>query len=214
MTNEVRETTTTVPPYRRATMDAQMTKPCRALGDKTFTYSLFDRSENGQNFQVLSIAGPAGGRWVKHWQPGQLDIDLPDAVAAADELPAATAAGSVRHSGWFDADHHVIDLRGHGAMEIAALGNYGEAWGSGRLIGNDSDNYLHNGEGDDTLDGGEGDGAVFAEGGDDRLVGEDSDDKILGCTSDDDGILIDSAARSCAGDKHYVPHHFEWRAVA
>jgi pimeloyl-ACP methyl ester carboxylesterase len=55
-------------------------------GDATYTYSLYDRTENGQTFQVLAIQGPSGGMWVKHWQDGQLGISLQN----ADALPPTT----------------------------------------------------------------------------------------------------------------------------
>jgi len=53
-----------------------------AASGKTFTYSLDERSENGETFRVLTIQAPdaGGGIRIKGWQPGQLGIVLGEAA--------------------------------------------------------------------------------------------------------------------------------------
>ncbi|WP_207855842.1 hypothetical protein [Sulfurisoma sediminicola] len=104
--------------------------------------------------------GTAGGAFVNRYQAGQLGITLPGAMTPPPELAPAAVEPVTRTSAWYNQDHVVIDARGLPAMEIRAQGDYGEVWGSGRLYGNASDNYLHNGEGDDELYGGDGDDAL------------------------------------------------------
>jgi hypothetical protein len=136
-----------------------------AASGKTFTYSLYDQSENGQTFRILSIEGPDGGLWIKRWQPGRLGIALPGAPAPV-VLPPATATPSATTTAWYTPSHDVLDARGEGPAQLAAVGDHGEVWGSGVLRGNGFDNYLHNGGGSDEL---------YGEGDDELLGGADND---------------------------------------
>ena len=152
--------------------------------DRHYTYSLYDRTENGQAFKVLSIQGPSGGMWVKHWQDGQLGITLEDAPATTPPAPAAVP-GVVKKTSYYDQDHTVIDARGQGPLEITAVGDQGEVWGSGVLKGNEFANYLHNGEGDDQLYGEGGRDVLIATTGNDRLYGGLGDDALSGGVDND-----------------------------
>jgi Ca2+-binding RTX toxin-like protein len=153
--------------------------------DKRFTYSLYDRTENNQTFKVLSIQGPSGGLWVKHWQNGQLGITLPDAATDPIVLPVASITPAEGLTSWYDQNHSIIDARNQPAQEITAVGDHGEVWGNGRLIGNDSDNYLHNGPGDDELRGNGGNDVLIATAGDDKLSGGDGNDALQGGDGND-----------------------------
>ncbi|WP_275540521.1 calcium-binding protein, partial [Sulfurisoma sediminicola] len=160
----------------------------QTVDGKTFTYSLYDWTEDNQTFKVLSIVGGSttgGGMWVKRWQNGQLGITLPGAMTPPPELAPAAVEPVTRTSAWYNQDHTVIDARGLPAMEIRAQGDYGEVWGSGRLYGNASDNYLHNGDGDDELYGYGGRDVLIATGGDDKLHGGDGDDALQGGDGND-----------------------------
>ncbi len=152
--------------------------------DRQYTYSLYDRTENGQTFKVLSIQGPSGGMWVKHWQDGQLGITLEDTPATTPPAPAAVP-GVVKKTSYYDQDHTVIDARGQGPLEITAVGDQGEVWGSGILKGNEFANYLHNGEGDDQLYGEGGRDVLIATTGNDRLYGGLGDDALSGGVDND-----------------------------
>jgi Ca2+-binding RTX toxin-like protein len=150
-----------------------------------FTCSLYDWSEGGATFKVLSIQGPKGGMWVKRWQNGQLGLTLPDAVTPPPEVAPAQLAPITTSTSWYNQEHTVIDARGLLDMEIHAQGDYGEVWGSGHLYGNASDNYLHNGSGDDELYGYGGRDTLIATGGNDKLYGGDGDDALQGGDGND-----------------------------
>jgi Ca2+-binding RTX toxin-like protein len=157
---------------------------------KTFLYSLETRTENGQTFSVLTIQAPGagGGIRIKGWQPGQLGIDLADAVAPPI-LPPANIAPATRQTAWHGEDHAVIEEQAGQLMMLSAVGDYGEVQGDGQLIGNGSDNYLYErvGGGSDELRGEGGRDSLIATGGNDRLFGGDDDDVLHG--GDDDDLL-------------------------
>ncbi|RLJ61235.1 hypothetical protein [Sulfurisoma sediminicola] len=123
----------------------------QTVNGQAFYFILTDWTEDGQTFKRLAIAGTAGGAFVNRYQAGTLGLTLPGAMTPPPELAPAAVEPVTRTSAWYNQDHTVIDARGLPAMEIQAVGDYGEVWGSGRLYGNASDNYLHNGEGDDEL---------------------------------------------------------------
>ena len=122
-------------------------------GGTTFTYILTDWTESNETFQRLSIQGPNGGLWVKGWAAGQLGIALPGAVAP-EVLPVASPTSSVTTTTWYNQIHTVINASSLGRLELAAVGDYGELTGNGRLNGNDGANALRDGAGDDELYGG------------------------------------------------------------
>lgn len=157
---------------------------------KTFLYSLETRTENGQTFRVLTIQAPGagGGIRIKGWQPGQLGIDLADAVAPPI-LPPGSVAPATRQTAWHGEDHAVIEEQTGQLMMLSAVGDYGEVQGDGQLIGNGSDNYLYErvGGGSDELRGEGGRDSLIATGGNDRLFGGDDDDVLHG--GDDDDLL-------------------------
>ncbi|RLJ61233.1 hypothetical protein [Sulfurisoma sediminicola] len=159
----------------------------QTVNGQAFYFILTDWTEDGQTFKRLAIAGTAGGAFVNRYQAGQLGITLPGAMTPPPELAPAAVEPVTRTSAWYNQDHTVIDARGLPAMEIRAQGDYGEVWGSGRLYGNASDNYLHNGEGDDELYGYGGRDVLIATGGDDKLYGGDGDDALQGGDDDDEG---------------------------
>ena len=153
-------------------------------GSATVTYSRYDRSENGETYAVLSIQGPDGGMWVKRWSAGQLGITLPDALPP-EILPIATPDTTIKKTDWYNDYHTVIDASSLGRVQLAAVGDYGEVTGSGKLLGNDAANYLHNGEGDDELYGLGGKDTLICTGGNDKLYGGDGDDALAGGDGDD-----------------------------
>lgn len=153
--------------------------------DKQITYSLYNRTENGIAFPVLAVQGPGGGVWIKHWQDGQLGISLQNNTSIPVVLPTSTLAPTLQSNTWNSTAHNVIDARGLGPQEITAIGDFGEVWGDGRLIGNASDNYLHNGAGDDELYGEAGRDVLIATGGNDQLHGGTEDDALQGGADND-----------------------------
>lgn len=157
---------------------------------KTFLYSLETRTENGQTFSVLTIQAPGagGGIRIKGWQPGQLGIDLADAVAPPI-LPPANIAPATRQTAWYGGEHAVIEEQTGQLLMLSAVGDYGEVQGDGQLIGNGSGNYLYErvGGGSDELRGEGGRDSLIATGGNDRLFGGDDDDVLHG--GDDDDLL-------------------------
>ncbi|WP_165904790.1 calcium-binding protein [Sulfurisoma sediminicola] len=157
----------------------------QTVNGQAFYFILTDWTEDGQTFKRLAIAGTAGGAFVNRYEAGQLGLTLPGAMTPPPELAPAAVEPVTRTSAWYNQDHTVIDARGLPAMEIRAQGDYGEVWGSGRLYGNASDNYLHNGEGDDELYGYGGRDVLIATGGDDKLHGGDGDDALQGGTGND-----------------------------
>jgi Ca2+-binding RTX toxin-like protein len=154
---------------------------------KTFLYSLDTSTENNETFQVLTIQAPdaGGGIRIRRWQPGQLGIVLGEAAPPL-VLPPGSIAPATRQTAWYGEDHAVIESN-EGSFTLAAVGDYGEVWGSGQLLGNGSNNLLHNGEGDDELYGLGGRDSLIATGGNDRLFGGDDDDVLHG--GDDDDLL-------------------------
>ncbi len=153
-------------------------------GGKVFTYILTDWTEGGETFKRLSIQGPDGGMWVKAWQPGQLGLNLPGAPAPV-VLPIVSPTPSNTATAWYSPAHAIVDGRNLGMVELAAVGDHGEVWGDGRLIGNETDNYLHNGAGDDELYGNGGRDVLIATGGNDKLYGGADDDALQGGADND-----------------------------
>jgi Ca2+-binding RTX toxin-like protein len=153
-------------------------------GSATVTYSLYDRTENNETYKVLSIQGKDGGMWVKRWSDGQLGITLPGALppetlplGAIDvvyRLPSLlgtpiSAEGVIKTP--------QIDARGLGRMELTAVGEFGEVWGSGKISGNDSANFLRTWTNSDS--------ELYGQGGKDVLWSGDGNDKLYGGDADD-----------------------------
>jgi Ca2+-binding RTX toxin-like protein len=81
-------------------------------GSATVTYSLYDRSENNEIYQVLAIQGQNGGMWVKRWSAGQLGITLPDAIPVANPVLAKDIYGDpLIHSATISNGAESIDWR-------------------------------------------------------------------------------------------------------
>ena len=161
------------------------------INGKTFTYSLYERTENNETFQVLSILGGEGGVWVKRWQTGQLGITLADA-------PADTAPPEVSSTRTIRGDLAPIDFSANPGIQTHPddLGNVivdpdepqaGRADTLYDSLGNDliqsgggSDYIDAKRGGDDRIEAGEGDDWVSAGAGDDRVLGEAGSDIVQG----------------------------------
>ena len=142
-----------------------------AASGKTFTYSLNDHIENGQTIQVLSIQGTGeqgGGLRIKGWEAGRFGISL-GAAPQPQDLPIGAPTQKTEETAWYDHDHLIIDGTGLGIATYTAIGEFGEVHGSGRLLGNEYANYLHNGDGDDELHGLGGKDTLIAAGGNDWI---------------------------------------------
>lgn len=105
---------------------------------KTFTYILADWTENGETYKRLSIEGPAGGVFIKHWQPGQLGIDLPGAQPVVKQPAVFQKVG------------------GQGIL-------YGGDASDNEITGGIASDVIAGGAGQDKLDGGKGQDFLFGD---------------------------------------------------
>jgi Ca2+-binding RTX toxin-like protein len=196
-----------------------------AATGKTFTYSLDERTENGETFQVLTIQAPGagGGIRIKGWQPGQLGITLGEAAPPL-VLPPGSIAPATRQTAWHGEDHAVIEDQYGQLLMLSAVGDYGEVQGDGQLIGNGSGNYLSEraGGGSDELYGLAGRDSLVATGGNDRLFGGDDDDVLHGGGAGGDTRGTEESQSAQHGDKSQSPGYgdcavandCEWRRTA
>jgi Ca2+-binding RTX toxin-like protein len=162
------------------------------IGSNTFTYSLYTRTEGTESYPYLSIQGLDGGMWVKRWQQGQFGITLPDAPAQAI-IPVVTLPIETKRSSWYEKDHAIIDASNLAGVAVGAVGDYGEVFGSGKIVGNGQDNRLIGGVGDDWLTGDAGRDTLVANGGNDKLYGGIGDDAL---SAGDGNDLLDGGSGS------------------
>lgn len=169
-------------------------------GGKTFTYSLYDRTEGGETFKVLSIQGPDGGMWVKRWSDGQLGITLPGAPVAPDlteirgtddndnsKLLLTSHVDSLTSTA---TDQKVLGLEGADYLAITHAGSAGfgglgndilvDGAGNQELQGEDGNDILVASADDDKLGGGLGDDLLQGGEGNDQLDGGDGMDIVDG----------------------------------
>ncbi|MFN4341574.1 MAG: calcium-binding protein [Azonexus sp.] len=106
--------------------------------EKTFTYLLTDWIEGGETYKRLSIEGPAGGMFIKRWQPGQLGIDLPGAQPVVKQPAVFQKAG------------------GQGIL-------FGGGDTDNEITGGIANDVIAGGAGQDKLDGGKGQDVLFGD---------------------------------------------------
>src|SRR5882672_2203706 len=154
----------------------------------------------------LIIVGPnaPGGLQILDFKSGDFGINI--GPQTPEQLPQVTGNVSQGTSSFNPSTHTIQDDTSLGRIQVAAAGTNSEIYASGRVIGNDSDNYivddgngnylygeggrdvLIGGVGGDELYGGSGDDALQGHEGDDYLEGGDGSD-ILGGSVGSDGLV-------------------------
>jgi Ca2+-binding RTX toxin-like protein len=156
--------------------------------DNRYTYSLYDRTDNGRTIQVLAIQGPDGGMWVKDWQEGRLGISLH--LPPAPVPPAATLTGTDGpDNGMLLATAHEPSLFATAAnQQVLGLGGADYLWArhAGDLaLGGLGNDILVDGAGAQELDGEDGNDILIATSGDDTLLGGQGEDALQGGEGND-----------------------------
>lgn len=177
---------------------------------KTFWYILSEWTESNQTTQRLSIQGPDGGLWIKHWSPGQLGISLAETLTTlpttlsivGDLKPVDIDTGQDGlQTGTDDLGNLITDPAqpdpgrqdtlydspGDDKIESFAGDDTLRATRGGNdlLDAGTGDDWVEAGDGEDLLRGGDGQDRLFGQGGNDRLEGGIGNDLVSGGNGSD-----------------------------
>ncbi len=153
-------------------------------GDTDWTFEFVGERETGG---LLTIVKGGERITVAGFKSGMYGIVLNAPVEAAALPPNTAAPGNMTTPYNIDNAHPFYNLRDAARMEITVAGADAEAWGNGKLVGDDNASYLHDGDldGDDELIGNGGKDALVAGKGNDKLDGGTEDDALAGGDGDD-----------------------------
>jgi len=152
-------------------------------GNGTWNLEFSARTGNVGTLTITSAAGGSDRITLHNYQSGDLGILL--GPTQSRNLPTLPANTTQEATTWYDLSHLVNVVYAVGQGIANAIGNFGELFSIGVLLGNEFANRLHNGEGDDELYGYGGKDTLIATGGNDQLFGGTEDDALSGGNDDD-----------------------------